>query len=408
MKTHFFSWAGVLVAASMVLSLGCASQKAAKSAPAVSQQKVENLVHFDVASCQKPSGMVSGITNEEIILGGMLSVQPAILECFVPPQNRQDNQNIQVKLAASVGSQTTLYKVEGENLSPSGISCIESALASLQFQLLPSEETKPSASIAINYPANSPQVVFGISEASDAVGHVRLAIGQACHCFAPMENMGIAEISMALTVAPKRPAKISLSSNNPSIQEMAACLTEEISKLQLQASRGELVLERVPLQFINSKAKDFPIEAKPELLFLHADGLRTQNASLLALRSGEKTQASAIYHQLASKYKARPNSVSVRDLNTSCENLVKADEAWVAAIEAQFELDKRVADIAAQLRSADARWEAAANAASNIVPESRTALVEAQKTLSSDKNTCSKKTLSTPQPLKSKPSKRRR
>ncbi|MCL2178020.1 MAG: hypothetical protein FWC28_08955 [Proteobacteria bacterium] len=399
MKTRFLNWTGMLLVAPMVLSASCASQKTAQGTPSISRQKVENLVHFDVASCQKPSGLVSEITNEESIFGGILSVQPAILECFVPPQNRQGNQNTHVKLSTSVSSQTTLHTVQGENLSPSGVACIEAALAPLQFQQLPPEETERVASIVINYPANSPQVTFGISEVSDVVGHVRLAIGKACHCFASMKNVGIAEVSMALTVSTRQPAKISLTSNNPNNNAIIACLMPEISKLKLQASRGELVLERVPLQFINSTVKDFPAEARLELQFLHADGLRTQNASIHALRSGERVQASTIYNQLLSKHKARL-STAPKDLNISCETLMKADEAWVATIEEKFELDKRIADIAARLRSVDSRWEAAANAASNTVPESRNNLVEAQKTLAFNKNACAKKTPSILQPSK--------
>jgi len=390
MKIHFFSWVGMLVAAWVVSSWGCATPQAAL-APSVSQQKVENLVHLDVASCQKPSGMASEVTNHETILGGMLSVQPAVLECFVSPKNRKGSQNINVKLSTSVSSEKLLHEVEGENLSAEGVACIESALAPLQFPLLAKGEAEQAASISINYPANSPQVVFGLNEVSDVIGHIRLVIGKACHCYSPMENTGIAEISMALTVSPKQPAKISLLGNNPNIHEMATCLSAEIVKLNLQASRGELVLERVPLQFVNTKAESFAPEAKPELLFLHADGLRTQNASVLALRLGEKRQAEVAYNQLASKYKSRPSSVPLRDLSNSCTSLNKANEAWVSAMEAQFNLDKRVADIAARLRSNDARWEAVGNRASDIVLESRAALVEAQKILDSDKNACQKK-----------------
>jgi hypothetical protein len=404
MKIRFFSWPEMFIAALVTalttLSLGCATPKEAQGASSVSQQKAENLVHFDVASCQKPSGIVSEVTNGETILGGMLSVQPAILECFVSPENRQGNQNIDVKLTTSVSSEAVFHEVEGENLSPAGVACIESALAPLQFQLRASGTAVRTASISISFPSNSPQVVFGINDISDLIGHVRLAIGKACHCYAPMEHSGIAEISMVLTVSVKQPAKISLSGNNRRIHEMATCLELELSKLNLQASRGGLVLERVPLQFINSKAEDFPPEAKPELVFLHTDGLRTHNASILALRLGEKMQAEAAYNQLSSKHKARPTSASARDLNTSCANLTKANEAWVLAIETQFNLDKRIADISARLRSNDARWEAVANRASDIVPESRAALVEAQKTLEANKNACQRKMPLAPQPSK--------
>jgi len=385
-----------LVTAWMLCLCGCTAQQAAHRAW-VSRQAIENLVHFDVASCQKPSGLVSKVTNSETILGGMLWAQPAILECLVPPKNRRGPEDSFVQLATFVDDTGVLHEVNGENLSPEGVACIQSALAPLQFQLLPPGKEKQTARMAIHYPRHSPQVTFGLNEVSDVMGHIRLALAKACHCYAPLESVGIAEVSLELTVYEGQPAHIFLSGNNP---DMVECLTLAIEKLELQALQGGRVLERAPLQFIHSRQEVFPDEARLELLLVHADGLLAQNASVLAVRLGERREALSSYQKLSSPYKARPALAFAPAFDTLCARLNEANAAWVLALETQLQLHKRIADMAAKLRSQNALWEDAATQASEVALKAHAAVAQAQQALAADKEACQKKMSFVPRPFK--------
>src|SRR5262245_29358610 len=86
------------------------------------QQRVSNLLPFDVAICSPPKISLPAAPNAESVTGALRLLRPAVLECLVDPKSRAGaDPVVTIKTAA----------VSGANLSAEGKACVEKAVAAL-------------------------------------------------------------------------------------------------------------------------------------------------------------------------------------------------------------------------------------------------------------------------------------
>ena len=107
--------------------------KKADPAPVVEKQRIVNISHFDVGSCAAPTLALPDPLNMEGVVGALVLARPGVLECFVDPKNRGPDAESGAAVKATVSESGAAYEVTGTNLTPAGVSCIETALKRLPF-----------------------------------------------------------------------------------------------------------------------------------------------------------------------------------------------------------------------------------------------------------------------------------
>jgi hypothetical protein len=206
---------------------GCATTQTAskadeKPAETAAPQKLAltNLIPFDVASCG-PRELKLTPFNTEVLTGALLSLSPAIDECFVDPANRE-GATFDAKLKVTVDAAVAI-EISGSGPSAAGKACVEAVVRKVTF---PTASAAISAEVPVS--ADSKPVKFGDNPANDVVGKLRLSLRAQCDCYAklgatnPPALIGEAEVTdskVGITLTPTG--------------ELGACLTDRMSKLDL-------------------------------------------------------------------------------------------------------------------------------------------------------------------------------
>jgi hypothetical protein len=323
---------------SLVLVLLCANPPP----PGPEQQRVVNLVPFDVASCfpQKPA--LPTPPNAESVAAALRTARPSVLECLVDPSTHGPWRDTAITLNG--------HTVTGGNLQESGKACIEKVIAALGLP-----ESAPESPVEIH--SSLPGVKLGINTASDIAGAIRIAQGQWCDCY-----QGAPPATLTLNVKVKPGAAPEVKTD--AAGALATCLSDKVKALPLKAPTET----QVPYLFLFMDSRgDAEIGgAPPELQFQQLDAIRSRKSAESALAVGVRIAAVSAYDALVAKYNAAKKPLSmVKEIKARCGDLVKADDALVAALEAQGKLDQHTADLAASFAAKNAEWKNAQDAASS-------------------------------------------
>jgi hypothetical protein len=323
---------------SLVLVLLCANPPA----PGPEQQRVVNLVPFDVASCfpQKPA--LPTPPNAESVAAALRTARPSVLECLVDPKARGPAADTVVSLNG--------HTVAGTNLESSGKTCVEKAVAALGLP-----QSAPEAPIELRNAG--PGVKLGVNAASDVAGAIRVAQAQWCDCY---EGAPPATLTLNVKVKPTGAPEV----KTDAAGALATCLSEKVKALPLKTP-SEM---QVPYTFffLDSRAEAETGGALPELQFQQLDAIRSRKSAESALAVGARIAAVSTFDALIAKYNAAKKPLSMlKEIKARCADLVKADDALVAALEAQGKLDQHTADLAASFVAKNAQWKNAQDAASS-------------------------------------------
>jgi hypothetical protein len=323
-----------------------------------------------------------------VVTGVLLAARPAIVECLVPPSARGTAAETELVVDVSLDTNGARITASGENLSASGKSCIEAQVAQAQWKPLPKGSRSVSGSLTVQHGPTSPAVRFGVNEASDVAGKVRLALKDWCDCFALVADSPPPELEAKLTVKKGRTALASFDHNEG---KLAQCMLPRLQAMDFLASAQELVVP-IPLLLVNSQASTENEKASPELQFNQLDAIRGRSASRLAMAVGARNIAVLAYDAQVAQFKKKAGGVTVKQLKESCGALVKADENLIFANQKQVEVDERTLALAARLTATDKAWAQAARSAQTQVDNSKADLAKAQAARAADLAVCPKET----------------
>jgi len=327
---------------------GCATTQTAsktddKPAEAAAPQKLAltNLIPFDIASCA-PRTLKLTPFNPEVLTGALLSLSPAIDECFVDPANRE-GATFDAKLKVTVDSAVAI-EISGAGPSAAGKACVEAVVRKITF---PTASAPIVAEVPVS--ADSKPVKFGDNAASDVVGKLRLSLHTDCDCYAalgttnPPALIGEAEVTDQQNTITLTPAG-----------ELGACLTDRMSKLDLGKQAVKL---KWPLLLENAYAMEADSAAVATLRFQQIERQRAQRTADIIIASGQRFATAVEYDAQAKAYKAKPNKAALDKLKVKCTEVLAFDGEQAKAINALISVLTAGQQLASAEKANDAQWE---------------------------------------------------
>lgn len=355
--------------------------------------KVSNLLPFDLALCSAPALELPKPVTKESVVGALLISRPAMLECLVDPESRGPAPESAATITTTVSPSGATYAVEGVNLTETGKACLQKAAGRLELGSLPAGAAAFTVPFTVQHNAQSPAVRFGVNSASDVAGRVRLAMPKWCNCYAPFGTQNAPPtLSAKLTLYKDgRPTQVAFLPA-PGQEAVTSCLTEKLQG-PLGPLKDEVTGLTLPFLLLNSSAVGEASSTAPDLQFLQIDGARAHRSAQTAVRIGVREAANASYNGLVADYKAakpKAQSAILKELRSRCEVLVKADDAWVAAMTAQLEIDTRAFEVATAFSQKDAAWGPTVTATKAQVDTTASDLGKVKSIRTSDASVCPK------------------
>lgn len=389
-----------LVPATLILATaGCAGMRGAATAQ---PQGIAAPSYFDTATCSPAPQALPAAPDTSSLLGALLNTRGPVLECLVDPAHRQGDAQTRLKLAAEVGPAGAKHTVSGSNLTPAGQRCVQAVVERLAP--LPTSATPARAEVEFaHHVRSSPAVLAGGDEPSTLAGRVRLAQPQWCDCYAPFQGTTPPELQATVSLE-RRVGEVITSVQwdatalaAPGAQALSQCLEGKLKALGLEPQKVRTQFP-VAFRFVNSRATETAAHLSPELRFIQLDGLRTGRVADVNLAVGARTGLAKTYDGLVKDFNAlmkqgRRASVdalvsATAKLKSTCAQLVKTDDAWLAALQSQRELEQATVGLVAQLEAKDARWAQAGPVAQKQVAQTDADLAGAQKAKEADVAAC--------------------
>jgi hypothetical protein len=351
------------VLAAAVVCCACAGSKSAErsepNAPAVETKsfKVQNLIPFDIALCSAPTLEVPKPATKESLLGALLAGRPALLECLVDPASRGPALESGATITATLASSGPSFAIDGTNLTEAGKACLQKAAGRVELGALAEGATPVSTTFTVQHGPQSGAVRFGLNAASDIAGRVRLAMPKWCNCYSAFGSANAPPTLSAKMTLYKdgKPTQVVFSAA-PGLEAATTCLTEKLQG-PLGPLQDEVTGLTLPFLLVNSNAVGEQAANAAELQFIQLDGVRAQRSAQTAVRIGVREATNAAYNRLVSEYKAAKPKLQpalLKELRVRCDSLVKADDAWVAAMKAQLEIDSRTSNVVSAFAQKDA------------------------------------------------------
>jgi hypothetical protein len=342
-----------------------AKQQTAGSAPKMEQQQIKNIWQFDLASCFPKTWALPEPATRESTIGFLVGQRPGVLECFVDPKNRGPEKITRVAVDTTVSETGVEHKVSGDNLTPAGISCVKGVLDKALGLKPQPKGVAPAVGHAefVHTGGVTPTVNFGINEASDDVGTIRLAVQGWCECFTDWKDAVpyklLAKLEVKKGAVPEgvdggvaAPPTIDVNFDpgaNPAADKVAACLKPKIASVHFDVRSADLKFP-YPFVTINTSVTDDLPDEPDDVNFLQLDGARAQLAAEVAVAQGAQRDVADVWNKLVEKYNKTHSAALVPELKRRCAALLTADDAWAAAIQSQLTLEKHTVDLVAKLK----------------------------------------------------------
>ncbi len=348
----------ILIASiALCLTAGCASTSGATQTtsgkpaePVVEKMAVVNNSKFDLASCGlKP---IESAVNDTILTAAMLLARPAFGECLMDPKSRGAEADTQVMIKATASDTEVKFDVSSPNLQPSGKACIEKVLTSLALKPLPKGAKPVEAARPFAF-SSAQGVKFGVNEASDVVGHIRVAQAGWCDCFASLGNTPPPTILAALRVTADKPVEVMMKAKEAD-QPVASCLESKIKALAPKTEREITVTHQFLL--INGLAAQETADVVPTLQFHQLDAIAQGGEVNVAMNAGKIDLAWADYQDSARRYNAKPGTALMKELRDRCATLLVGDEGLRGSLDSLKTTYERTQKVIATLKPTDPVW----------------------------------------------------
>lgn len=374
-----------------VMALGCAGGQSSASANPAERQKVGNLVPFDIANCFPAKLDLGKTANEYTLQAAFRGARPAIQECLLDARVQNSNATTRGKVAISMDGSGTTVAVSGEGLQAGPRSCIDNVIRTQLAGISAAGDGKPVSFEGPFEREPSTMVRMGINEASDVQGTIRLALPQWCTCFEPTRTEPPPEFVGSVTLtreeitkfadrlkAPdggaviSKPVVASLQASDPSGAPLASCLNQRIETLPLKSSSEQLGVPAQILLVNSNGSLSTPGGVAPPLQFAQLDAVRERRQAEAFAALARRQNVANAYDAQVQAYQAAANSKDakkrksasgmVKDLKAGCAALVKADDEYTRALEAEATVEQQAVTLAQTLKAKDPSWSEAEKA----------------------------------------------
>lgn len=340
---------------------------------------ITNVIPFDVASCGPRALTLSPLTTE-VLTGAMLSMTPAVQECFIDLQAR-DGQPFDLKAKLTVADSGVTIELNGLGASPSGKACVEAAYKKLPLQALPAGSKPVVAEIPVG--ASSQMVRVGDNAANDIAGKLRLAQPSMCECYAKLGLKPLPLLKADVEVTTDGSAKVNLNSSD----ELATCLQGKLQAIKFAQTATKLSW---PLLLKNTYANELEASAPAALRFQQLDGMRAQRTADILIASGQRVAAAIAYDELAQKYKKKPAKGLLEELKVKCAEVAQGDDKQMAAVKSLVSVLEESQKLVAGEKAKDAQWAQVEQALTQQLTSSTAEVVRIEEQKKSDLNACPK------------------
>jgi len=383
-----------------VLVLACAGGQTASSANPAERQRVSNLVPFDVANCFPAKLDLGKVANEYTLQAAFRGARPFIQECLTDARVQNPAAPTKGKVTITLDGSGTAVAISGDGLQPAATACIEKVVRAQLEGVSAPAGGKP---ITFEGPFErdpGSMVRMGINDASDVQGTIRLAVPQWCSCFEPVRTAAPPELSGPVTVASAEVVKYSgvlkaadggalaskaisasLQPSDPSGAPLATCINQKIEAMPLKSNLAELTVP-VQILLVNSYgATSMAASVPPPIQFAQLDAVREVKQSEAFAALARRQQVANAYDAEVQAYQAAANSKDakkrksassmVKDLKNGCAALVKADDEYTRALEAEMAVEQQAVTLAQGLLAKDPSWSEAEKASSGAVADTQ-------------------------------------
>jgi len=383
------------------LGFGCGGQQqgeAKPAAPVVTTLKVGNISPIDLAVCFPKTPALPDKINKSVLTGLLISSTPLVLECLVDPKNRGPAEATQFTIESTLNGGKLTHKIEGTNLTPDGEKCIGAAVDRFVASApdWTAKATATTASVtAKSFPfqhnaATMSAVKMGMSEASDVAGTIRMAQPGFCDCYGAWKDAepGVLKAGVKLKKG-AAPAVTFDASTDATATQVAACLGPKVSALPLKSTADELTAPYT-FAFANSTGTGMYANATPPMAFAQYDAVRTQYFGASLIADGGRLVAAEAYDALVQQYKKDPKSVTIKQLQDSCDAMLKGHDTYVAAVEKQLALEEKAVTMVTEFAAKDPSWGPTKEATMQVPAQSKQDLEKAKAARADDAAICAK------------------
>jgi len=421
MRRQFSLLIAVVAGAVVAVAVACASGGGGASTAAnpAERQRVQNLVPFDVANCFPGKLDLGKTANEYTLQAVFRGARPAINECLADGKVQNASAGTKGKASISMDASGTSVTVTADGVQPAATACIEKVIrAQLEGVSAPSGG-KP---ITLEGPIErdpASMVRMGINEASDVQGSIRLGVPQWCSCFDSIKTLAPPELSGSVTLnradiiahasALKAPdgGQVSnkgvistLQPTDPSGAQVASCVNQKVEALPLKSTSEQLTVPAQVLLVNSAGAPTMPAGTAPQIQFAQLDSVREfRQAEAFAALARRQNTADA-YDRQVQAYQAAANSkdskkrksagAMVKDLKAGCASLVKADDEYTKALEAEAAVEQQALTLAQTLKAKDASWGEAENASAAALADTNKQIDASKQLRAANEKACPK------------------
>ncbi|MFO0597924.1 MAG: hypothetical protein U0228_21660 [Myxococcaceae bacterium] len=381
MRQSIAAFALALTACATSSTTGSTTPASNSTSKAAEPQKlsITNVIPFDVAACGPRQLPLSPLTAE-VLTGAMLSMSPAVQECFIELASR-DGQAFDLKGKITVAEAGVTIEVNGLGASASGKQCVEGVFKKLPLTALPAGSKAIAAEIPLGA---SPQMVkLGDNAANDIVGQLRLSQPSFCECYASIGTKPPPSLKADVEVVKGGAVKATLSGTD----EVSTCLTGKIQALKLGDAPGKLAW---PLLLKNSYATSIDGSAPAALRFQQLDGMRAQRTSDVLIAAGQRVVSAVAFDEMAQKYKKKPAKGLLDELTKKCGEVVAGDDRQIAAVKALVAVLEDSQKLATAEKANDPQWGQVESQLGQQLQTTTSEVVRVEGQKKNDENACPK------------------
>ncbi len=240
-----------------------------------------------------------------------------------------------------------------------------------------------------------PGVIMGNNDASDIVGTIRLATPKWCECFADWKTSPPEELAAEITVTKEKGAFAAnfVPPTTPGGQKVMACLKPKVEALTLaKPIAGDVVkVPKYPFLFIHSYLEQTSPNQEPLVQFLQMDSHRAQAQADAAIVYGARQNAVMAYDGLVKQYQKTKDWKLVSKLESGCQALIKADDAWAKSLEAQHAVEQTTLAKVGEFKKTDEKWADVEAETQKQAAETEKQVAQVKQLRTTDEAACPKK-----------------
>lgn len=178
-------------------------------------------------------------------------------------------------------------------------------------------------------------------------------------------------------------------STDATTTQVAACLEPKVSALPLKSTADEMTAPYT-FAFANSTGTGMFANATPPMAFAQYDAVRTQYFGASLVADGGRLVAAEAYDELVQKYKKDTSAVTIKQLQESCEGMLKGHDDYVAAVEKQLALEEKAVTMVTEFAAKDPSWGPTKEAVTQVPVQSKQDLEKAKAARTEDAAICAK------------------